>query len=46
MDDRQYAPIEINGLFTILEDAEGSPMPEGLFNAGEEREAFVGISIV
>jgi len=43
---KQYATIESDGLFTILEGAEGKPMLVGRFNAGEAREAFVGISIV
>jgi hypothetical protein len=46
MEAKQYARTESAGLFTILEGAEGNPMLGGLLNAGDEREAFVGISIV
>lgn len=43
---KQYASTESPGLFTMLEGAEGNPMlGDGLLSAGEERDAFVGISI-
>jgi hypothetical protein len=46
MEAKQYASTESPGLFTMLAGAEGSPMlAEGLLSAGEERDAFVGISI-
>lgn len=46
MEAKQYASTESPGLFTMLEGAEGNPMlGDGLLSAGEERDAFVGISI-
>lgn len=46
MEAKQYASTESPGLFTMLEGAKGIPMlGDGLLSAGEERDAFVGISM-